>query len=55
MVELDEADAVFDHAAGEEAHLPESLGVVVIHAVEGFDVLWLLGHVDGIRAAACMR
>ena len=45
-VELHEADAAFDHAAGEEAAQAEFGGGFVVEAVEGFGVGGFLADVD---------
>ncbi len=46
-IELDEGDAAFDEAAGEEAFFSEVGGAVLVEAVEFFGVLAFFVEVDG--------
>ena len=47
-VDLDEAHAALDKAAGHQAFFAEVLGAILVHAVEGFDVLGFLLKLDGL-------
>ena len=46
-IDLDEAHATLNQTAGHQAFLAEVLGAVLVHAVEGLNMLRLLVEIDG--------